>query len=316
MANKTNIVLSFVLLIKLSFYYSQGIEEQRKYWLKNAELFEVSLEKKPTIGGISLLHHGDDLYYDLYLDSPDYLLKRNGYSLRFRKRISNENGTSYSFQLKNEMVDVNGVRMEVEESDLSFYKFLQDTSIVHLTDLLDPLFDFVDTKIPTIQFQKCLEGLQKWLIFKSNAPLLPFQQLKSLNASLYSDATICSFTPVLVGKSKRSRFHGVIDPEQNDSLYKATIRNKIAFKELPIKLQENNTLNWIFEASLDKSQFVPLDQNFRTIELLEFEVENKFFISERGAKLIDNFQKEAEIKYNLTPITKSKYAQAIELMRN
>jgi hypothetical protein len=316
MANKKNFVLSFVLLIKLSCSYSQGIEEQRKYCVKNADTFEVSLKKDPTIGGISLLHHADDVYYDLYLDSPDFALKRNGYSLRFRKRISNENGISYSFQLKSEMVQVNGIRMEVEESDLSFYKFLQDTSIVNLTELIDPLFDFAETKTLTLEIQKSLETLKQWLIFKSKAPILPFQQLKSLNAVLFNDAMIGSFAPVLVGKSLRSRFHGVIDPEQNDSLYRSTIRNQIAFKELPKKLQENDTLNWIFEASLDKSQFVPLEENPRTIDLIEFEVENKFFIPERGAQLIDSFQKEAETIYNLGPVTKSKYAQAIDILHN
>ncbi|MFO0496246.1 MAG: hypothetical protein ACK50Y_11995 [Flavobacteriia bacterium] len=316
MASKTYFILSFLFLIKLTFSHSQGIEDQRKYGVKNIDSFEVSLMKNPTIGGITLLHHSDDFYYDLYLDSPDFILNRNGFSLRFRKRISNENGISYSFQLKSEMLQVNGIRMEVEESDLYFYKLLQDTSVVNLTELIDPLFDFSETKTLTVEIQKSLETLKQWLIFKSNAPILPFQQLKFLNDALFNDATIGSFIPVLIGKSKRSRFHGVIDPEHSDSLHKATIRNQIAFNELPIKLQENIRLNWIFEASLDKSQFFPIEQNPRTIELLEFEVENKFFISERGAELIDKFQKEAEINYNLTPVTKSKYAQAIEILHN
>lgn len=312
MGKRIKYLISFILLLKLSDFLSQGIEEQRKYIMKDAEAFETSLKINPTIGGITLLHHGDDTYFDLYLDSPDFILKRNGLCLRFRKRISMENGLSYSFQLKNEMRSENSIRMEIEESDLAFYQFVQDSEIVNLTDILDPIFDFADSKILSENTTKCLETLEKWISFKAGSSILPFQQLRSINDSLFSQQTICTLNPVLAGKSNRSRFHGVLDPTQNDSLYKLTIRNQKSIKQLPLTLQKNTALNWIFEASFDKSEFVLFDEHSEVIKLTEFEIENKFFIPETGTHLMDVFQEIAEQKYNLKTGKASKYVQAIQ----
>jgi hypothetical protein len=301
-------------MLRFAFPQAQEIEDQRKFTIKNTEAFEICINDNPTIGGTTLLFHSNDTYYDLYLDSPDFILKRNGLCLRFRKRISAETGISYSFQLKSEMGLVNSKRMEVEESDLSIYQFVQDTEIVDLIEILDPLFCFADLKIWTEEILKNAQTLQNWLLFKAGSPILPFQQLISMNEQTFNIQTIGSFRPVLVGKSSRSRFHGVLDTTQNGSFYSSIPRNKIPFDRLPNMLQKNSNLNWIFEASFDKSEFISFDKFPKTTLLTEFEIENKYSIPETGTQVIDNFQKELEKIHPLITGKLSKYAQAANLL--
>jgi hypothetical protein len=311
---KIGVYLAFFLLtVKFSLVNAQFTEDQRKYNVTNIDSVETVLKKSTMIGDFTFINHSKDIYYDIYLDSPDFVLKNHGFSLRFRKRISQTNDTSYAFQLKSEISSVNSIRMEVEESDLSMYTFIQDSSVVTLIQLLEPLFDFAQTLQMTTEVRQNIQTLSEWISFKSEAPILPFQLLKNNSHSILTSLEIATLRPILVGKSQRTRYHGVIDESKGDMLIGNVEKNSLPRKNLPAVLQDNPTLNWIFEASLDYSVFSAFDKG-PSILLTELEIENKFNPPAVGVEQINTLEKIIVPKFGLTKGKLSKYAHAIELL--
>lgn len=300
--------LLFLFLSYSCLGFAQGTEEQRKYKLSgDFELLQKTL-KMGNFDPVQLKHHSEDLYYDIYLDSPDFLLKELGYSLRFRRKHTNDSLITYSFQLKSEMQKEGEIRLEIEEKELEIYQVMIDSVWVGLKTVLDPIFDFTIASVGTVVPEKEITILQEWIRFKSNAPLLPFQALKALEPKTCTPAKVSEFTPVLVGISNRNRFHGVY---MTKTSHPAIEMNKIATSTKPEMIRNDPSLNWILEASLDQSKFRSIIHPERYAEFLEFEVENKYYDPEKGRKLLDVFETEATNKIGLTPSKESKYLQAL-----
>ena len=110
----------FVFMTNLVFAQT---EEQRKYVFDHLDEIENFIRSSDSTEKLSTFHHSKYEQYDIYLDSPDFLLLKNKMSLRFRKQISEtrKRPVTYTFQLKSEMEHLNSARMEVEETELDFY---------------------------------------------------------------------------------------------------------------------------------------------------------------------------------------------------
>src|SRR5690606_37614925 len=108
---------------------------------ENGTNFNDFIQKSGEIDGFSTNNHSDLSYFDLYFDTPDFDLAEKGYSLRMRKREDGEGGFAYVFQLKSEMETADGVRMEVEETELDFYLLFHNSIKANLATFLDSIFN-------------------------------------------------------------------------------------------------------------------------------------------------------------------------------
>lgn len=306
-------VLLYLFFFQLTSINAQLTEDQRKFSIQNYDSLYNQIASLSEIGDHSLLQHSKDIYYDVYLDTPDFSLKKNGFSLRFRKRITQTNDTSYCFQLKSEMNEVNSIRLEAEEDNLKLYQFVQESNQVSLISLLEPLFLFAEDQVLSNNIKQNIQTLNEWINFKFDAPILPFQLLKNNEKHNFSKAELIALKPVLVGRSERIRFHGVFNEEVNDSLTQIYGYNRLIASEVPERLKNKSGLNWIFEASLDKSIFYSF-QNTKFIQLTELEIENKFNKPTIGVQLIDSFERVLLSKMKLDKGSVSKYAQAINAL--
>ena len=178
----TRLLLGFILF---SYFSLCQTEEQRKYAVENFQEFK-SFILAPESNEPLLTHfHSKDVYLDLYLDTPEQLLLKNNFSLRFRKRILDATNTnnSYSFQLKNEMDSIHSIRMEVEEKELYFYFAKSDTGWIPLTDLLDTIFYNYENygANSSNSLHRAITILKSWITFKVNGAIAPFQKLLFLD---------------------------------------------------------------------------------------------------------------------------------------
>lgn len=306
----TKNILLILFFLQVTRIHAQLTEDQRKFSIQNNDSIYKEIESLSEIGYFLLLQHSKDIYYDIYLDSPDFTLKKNGFSLRFRKRITQNNDISYSFQLKSEMNEVNSIRLEAEEDNLELYQFMQGSNQVSLIALLDPIFSFAENQVISDDIQLNIKSINTWINFKFDAPILPFQLLKNNGKHNFSQEELIGLKPILVGRSERIRFHGVFNEAVNDSLTKIYGYNRLLENELPEHLKNKSGSNWIFEASLDKSTFYSF-QNKKVVHLSELEIENKFNPPSIGVLLIYSFQKDLLSKLKLDKGSVSKYAQAI-----
>ena len=306
-------ILLMLFFLQLTSIHAQLTEDQRKFSIQNNDSIYKEIESLSDIGDFSLLQHSKDIYYDIYLDSPDFTLKKHGFSLRFRKRITQNNDISYSFQLKSEMNEVNSIRLEAEEDNLELYQFIQGTNKVSLIALLEPLFQYTENQVLSDVIQLNIQTINEWINFKFDAPILPFQLLKNNGKHNFSKVELLGLKPILVGRSERMRFHGVFNEEVNDSLTKMYGYNRLLENELPEHLKNKSGLNWIFEASLDKSTFYTF-QNRKVVQLSELEIENKFNQPSIGVQLIDAFEKELLLNMKLSKGSSSKYVQAVNVL--
>lgn len=303
------ILISFVVLNFSAYSFCQT-EEQRKYSLENFEEFK-SFILAPKKDKPLLTHfHSKDVYLDLYLDTPDNLLYKNNLSLRFRKRIFDSTivDNSYSFQLKSEMDSINSVRMEVDEKELYFYLVKSDTGWVPLTTLLDSIFYHIEngSESPSSKsVQNAFSLIESWIKLKTGGAIAPFQKLLELG---FKTNEIKSLRPELLGKSIRYRSH--IYTNQNNDL--AIDRNKVKRDKLPVYFSENNALNWLLESSLDSSIFYKnIDDKMMKINIREYEVENKYYQSEKGSMILSNYEDYLLTNFSLNLKMDSKYKQAI-----
>ena len=312
------------LLITLLFWqgiesFTQGIETQRKYGFEQGTGFTAFIETGGEISGFSLIHHSDLTYFDLYFDTPNFDLAEKGYSLRMRKKEDGEGGFDYVFQLKSEMETTNGVRMEVEETELDFYYLFHKDLKIDLARFLDLLFGEMQNlkeNGAVANYQLYLDELAQWIEFKAGAPLVPFQKLHFLMPDLFSIEGIQKLRPVLIGQSVRSRSHIYLSADNNLEKTGEILINKTIESETPEFFKTNPKACWLFESSLDESVFYPLfPSSLKSVKLWEYEVENKFPNPKKSVALMHEFETHLKTEYGIFNTLNSKYLQSILAFR-
>lgn len=287
--------------------FSQPIEEQYKFRLPDSISEFHLLESLNGICELSTLQHSGYVYHDAYLDTPNDLLLNNGFSLRIRKRVWNDTTITYSMQLKSEMSKTSAIRVEVEEKELDFYRFLnfeKDTLLV--TDLLDQLFYTSSRRYNdslNAEFEFAREEINSWIQFIAEQPITPFQYLNHLDSLKFDRETLNLLEVKLVGTSYRIRGH--VFTTSSTQLAQVP-REK---KETPIYFQKNEDAVWLMETSLDYSRFYSVDSTNAFFDLREFEVENKYPQKEIVRPMIEQFSLELQKKFGLMEQQDSKYRQ-------
>lgn len=299
--------------------HSQGTEQQRKYVFSDTLGLDLTKRKTKEIRDLSVFYHSNYTYYDLYLESSDYLLYKNGYSLRFRKRILSDSLSSYAFQLKSEMTEKSEFRMEIEESELDFYKVKHGENWIPLTKVLDTLFLTYDKRtIPEMDFLFKVhnELIYQWIRLKAEAPIAPFQKLRHLDSVLFNTKNIQTLAPYLCGFSHRERGHVYIHPETSNKEFRQVPLNKIKGSTKPAFFVSNPDYNWILEVSLDYSEFRLLSvHSTKPLIINEFEVENKYMEIELGTNLMNQYELFLISHMNARKEFASKYKQLILQMQ-
>lgn len=308
-----------ITLLLVFTCFGQGIETQRKYGFDEGSDFASFVRNGDELAGFSSYHHADLRYFDLYFDTPNFDLAEKGYSLRMRKKEAGEGGFAYVFQLKSEMETTNGVRMEVEETELDFYYLFHKDLRIDLAQFLDLLFGEMQNlkENGTIaNYQLYLDELARWIEFKAGAPLVPFQKLHFLMPDLFSIEGIKKLRPVLIGQSVRSRSHIYLSAENNLEKTGEILINKTIESQTPEFFKTNPKACWLFESSLDESIFYPLfPSSSKSVQLWEYEVENKLPNPEKSLALMREFETHLKTKYGIFNTLNSKYLQSILAFR-
>jgi hypothetical protein len=310
--------LLLLFLLTGNFAFSQGMEEQRKYIFSTPDSIKHFIKSSGTINGLSIHHHSEDVYYDIYLDTPDFSVAQNHLSMRFRKRNFGNNVVTYEFQLKSEMENAGGLRMEVEETELNFYKVKTGQGWVSLTKVLDVFYsqlerNTVNPKSPEIVL--ATQQLQSWIRANAPGPIVPFQKLSHLDLKGLDAESIKTLTPVLYGSSRRLRSHVYIDRATSTEAYKSIPQNMPSIPP-PFFVTTNRDLNWMLESSLDFATFYPLiESKTSSVQLCEFEVENKYFVRETGTKVMNDFEKSLKERFGAANGIDSKYLQSLKKFR-
>lgn len=316
----TKLLRSFLIfLLTGNFVFAQGVEEQRKYNFSNADSITRFIKSSGTIDGLSVYHHSEDVYYDLYLDTPYFSIAQNHLSMRFRKRNFGSNTVTYEFQLKSEMENAGGLRMEVEETELNIYTVKTNDGWVSLTTVLDVFFkqlerNVVNPKAPEIVL--ATQQLQTWIRTNAAGPIVPFQKLSHLKLKGLDTAGIKNLSPVLYGSSRRLRSHIYIDRDRSSKIeYTSIPKNEVSAPPYFFVVTEGD-LNWILESSLDFSTFYPLiESKTPSVQICEFEVENKYFVRETGTKVMNGFEKSLKERFGAVNGIDSKYLQSLKKFR-
>lgn len=303
-------LLHIVFIITTLNCFSQT-EEQLKFSVESPEEFRTFIISSPNIGALKSHYHAKNTYSDIYLDTPDQLLLKNNFSLRFRKRIFDDSlsTTTYSMQLKNEMNSTNSVRMEIEEPELDFYFILNENKKVRLTTLLETIFTHFETT-PTSPYTKetktAIRLIEQWIKDKSKASIAPFQKLRRLpNIKLEG---IENLRLVTCGSANRYRSHLYTDRETTARLN--IPKNKIKRNKLPPYFLKNTTDNWLLETSFDKAIFYTMTTlPVKKAIVIEYEVEQKHYDKISSDNIFELFKTEISKQYIITPKFDSKYKQ-------
>jgi hypothetical protein len=288
-------------------------EEQRKFSVESQVEFEKFIINSTGTESLSAHFHTKSSYLDIYIDTPDFLLLKNNLSLRFRKRIfENDLPVSYTFQLKSEMTLQNSVRMEVEEPELSFYLVQSGNEWIPLTSILDTIFVHFENN-PTLPLSpnvgNALLLLNSWIRLKSEGSIAPFQELLFMG---FDKDSLKRLIPVTCGQSARYRSHVYANSDQDEILQLE--KNKVKLSELPVFFKENVESNWLLESSFDRSVFYSLLPSVNAVaNITEYEIENKYYLTEKGTNIMSIYGEELLSMFNMTSKYESKYAQAIKI---
>lgn len=295
---------------------AQGTEEQRKYVIKDEKALLNFINSSGQLEGLSLYNHSQYTYFDLYLDTPDFDLYKNKLSLRFRKRIFSDSLVTYGLQLKSEMETVSSVRMEIEEAQLDFYRVKTDLGWIELPKILDIIFSQIQNNkidISSKEMQHALSSIQKWIQLNVESTISPFQKIAFLKLNGLEREKIATIRPVLFGSEKRIRSHIYIDPAKTIIELRSMPMNSLALSAVPDFFKKNNTFNWILETSVDSAVFYSLFKTNKTqVEIFEFEVENKYFLPEKGTEIMNLFEKNLKSNFQMENLMDSKYRQSIK----
>ncbi len=295
---------------------AQGTEEQRKYLIKDEKALLNFINSSGQLEGLSLFNHSQYTYFDLYLDTPEFDLYKNKLSLRFRKRIFSDTLVTYGLQLKSEMETYSSVRMEIEEKELGFYRVKTDKGWIELPKILDVIFSQIQNNkfdISSVEFQQALSSIQKWIQLNSGSTISPFQKIAFLKLKGLGTEKIATIKPMIVGSEKRIRSHIYIDPAKTIIELRNMPMNSLELSTVPDFFKKNNSFNWILETSVDSAVFYSLFKTNKTqVEIFEFEVENKYFLHEKGTEIMNLFEKNLKSNFQMENLMDSKYRQSIK----
>jgi hypothetical protein len=293
-----------------------GTEDQRKYSTANIAVLDSFIVHSGHLDGLSTYYESQLTYFDIYLDTPDYLLFKNQYSFRFRKRNLGAGVSTYAFQLKSEMDTGSSVRMEIDESELEIYKVKTDIGWLPLTKVLDYFFTQLENKRPDPNSQETKQGiiyLENWIQFKANGCVTPFQKLLHLKIPGIDSNSIKTLRPTIYGFDKRKRSHVFIDTANTTKTLKAFKMNQIPPSEELSFFKSHPSYNWVLETSLDSAVFYPLfTTTVSESYVSEFEVENKYYLHDKGSLIMDQFEKSLETTFHLEKQMDSKYCRSIK----
>ena len=178
-------LLVWWLLLPLLQSFGQGVETQKKFAFPQSVSIEEFATNTENSIEFKTHYHSLNLYYDLYVDNENKDLYKMGYSLRFRKRIVNDSIESYTFQLKDEMGLEKETRMEVEETELDFYRVKDGGKWIPLPVVLDTIFNLYSDlgSMPDSNlFFHNLKLIEKWMNIKANGSIAPFQRLRHIDS--------------------------------------------------------------------------------------------------------------------------------------
>ena len=295
--------------------FGQDVETQKKFTFPQSVSIQDFVTNTENLSEFKSYYHSINLYYDLYLDNENKDLYKMGYSLRFRKRIMNDSIETYVFQLKDEMGLEKEIRMEVEENELDFYRVKDEGEWTPLPAVLDVIFNLysdLSSKPDSILFSHNVELIEKWIKTKANGSIAPFQRLRYIDSLTFDPNKVKSFRPVLIGSSFRKRGHIYVD-----SSY--TAQEKLPFNrknktETPMFFKLNTNYNWLFESSIDNATFIYLKNN-KSVNIIEYEVENKFIDAQKGHDLLKKYENIMVNRLGLHIKYDSKYKQSIQSLQ-
>jgi len=308
-------ILLVCLLMPLLQSFGQDVETQKKFTFPQSVSIQDFVTNTENLSEFKSYYHSINLYYDLYLDNENKDLYKMGYSLRFRKRIMNDSIETYVFQLKDEMGLEKEIRMEVEENELDFYRVKDEDEWTPLPAVLDVIFNLysdLSSKPDSILFSHNVELIEKWIKTKANGSIAPFQRLRYIDSLTFDPNKVKSFRPVLIGSSFRKRGHIYVD-----SSY--TAQEKLPFNrknktETPMFFKLNTNYNWLFESSIDNATFIYLKNN-KSVNIIEYEVENKFIDAQKGHDLLKKYENIMVNRLGLHIKYDSKYKQSIQSLQ-
>lgn len=305
---------SFFIIIGFlipTFCLAQPTEEQRKYALPDTLAEYALLQEMNGAAGCQTRQHSAYRYTDIYLDTPDEFLLEMGYSLRMRRRILSDGTRGYSMQLKSEMLDSTAVRIEVEEKELDFYQTILTNGVaISLPRCMDSLMEWVSQRgIHTDQsaFNAYKGMVENWLASHVNAPITPFQYLKFAHPEVFTEDVLSSLKVQLIGHSYRIRGH-VYFNSSRENLYGIEFIPRKG-NELPPFFIENPEAIWMLETSLDYAQFYDADSIRPAVHVREFEVENKYPVSEACRQVFDAFEAALIAEFRIQVERDSKHVQ-------
>jgi len=301
MAIKKMVCLA-ILFIGVLHLQAGNFEQQ--YKLKKTDAFQKILLTRDTLpdGSQFFLHH-TYLYQDIYLDTPEKWMKKNGYTLRIRKQQLENEKQQYHLQLKSEMSGRNAIRMEIDE-ELDRY-FFPEKDTLYLSAIIDQLFKAPNDSIFMSNKKRCLE----WISLKSKSPVRPFLKLRHLLGEEAAEKLIHSLQIEFLGHSTRKRIHVY------QNLNKDLQANQKANSEIPEWFHKNTPYVWLAEASLDSSVFFrPCESGQKSVLIEELEIEKKYVPEEIGAEYLNRLYFILQKELKMVPETKSKYVQASDLL--
>ncbi|MBY0516504.1 MAG: hypothetical protein K2P81_06325 [Bacteriovoracaceae bacterium] len=267
------------------------IEEQRKYVI--GDNLKLS-DKQFSFGEFIFYPHDTYLAEDVYFDSSDSILVKSGLGLRIRRVRKGSLPPQYSIQLKSEMDAPGTARVEEEDKDLTI-QFIDGVSIISIVEEM-----ILKRQISKDQEEK----LSKWIERKATSSLAPFQELRRRNVSCVG------LRPVVVGYSKRQRFHVIYDKSIEVSSLLLLKESQKSLLLTPAIIRDHKDWVWLMEASWDESVFIDPHGDKREFLIKELEVENKYRPRERGTKLLDKLEQIMINDYKMKPGKESKFLRA------
>ncbi len=314
MATKRWKNITLTLLVALSCTAYTQTESERKFILNDLDSIAGLIRNHGQIGPFGFHYHAEYYYLDVYFDTPQAHLQKHQLSLRMR--IQNKPGVKdsigYTFQLKTEMTTPGAPRLEMEETELSFY-LLQHQGDIHKLDQFLNLF-FEESTKDAAYFSPFIFSFSHWFKQKAGAPLAPFQGLRFLYPQVFTENVIASLTPVCYGAITRTRAH-VYLKEADAAL--GGVRNKErSFNDIPAFFKAQRNLIWLMELSLDNAVFYDIKNLNQRCVISELEVESKFDEhSLKKGNILALFADDFLVKFEAKEEIRSKFKQVMDCLQ-
>jgi len=299
-----NTLLALCILFATNIY-AQFQEIQVKFQWSDSVPTSDLVHMLEQVNNFSFVKGDTYQYYDIYLDTPEEHLYKSGLSLRLRKRVKSDSIPTYSMQLKSEATSDYDARVEVEEKELDFYRFLnKERDTIYVAALLDTIFNSTHHNG---KISGNLELLEMWLAQSVNSAITPFQYLYHHYPQEIQPAQLSRLKVKMVGVSRRQRGYVYVRSDQFTGP-KILPRDK---DDIPVFFQEHPQSIWLMETSLDSAVFY-LPFSAKKAIIKELEIELKYDENEWSINTFRNFQDTLLQSTGFTVIRESKYRQALQ----